>query len=300
MLALIDADLITYSVGFASDRKLYHVMGCDFDTKKEAKEFCDRTDIDHTEITFTVQEEPLEYTLHSVKKLLESILENTKANSYKLYLTGKGNFRETVAVTKPYKGNRDVLHKPRHYDDIKKYLINVWEAEVVEGTEADDAMGLEQWKDLSPILDTERKLADNYSEVYAGTIIASLDKDMDMIPGWHYNWRKKETYWIDENTAKYNFYTQMLTGDPTDNIQGCPKIGEVTAEKILDTCTSYREMAEKTREAYWTSYYKHGKHGSLEEFFETIDDIFIEHAKLLWIKRTLEEELPEEIYGTVY
>lgn len=292
MLALIDADLITYSVGFASDRKTYHVMGCDFENKKEAKEFCDRTDIDHAEITFTVQEEPLEYTLHSVKKLIESILEATKADDYKLFLTGKGNFRDEVAVTKKYKGNRDALHKPRHYEEIKKYLINVWEAEVVEGMEADDAMGIAQWKDLSPILDTERKLADNYAEVYAGTIIASLDKDMNMIPGWHYNWRKKETYWVDEEDAIRCFYKQMLTGDPTDNIQGVPKVGDKTADKILTDCLTEKEMFDKTEEAYYCGYYKHGTHTSIGEFLSSIDNIINEHAKLLWIRRTKEGELP--------
>ena len=283
MLALIDGDIIVYSVGFASDRKLYHVMGCDFDNKKEAKEFCDRTDIDYSEITFTVQEEPIEYTLHSVKKLIESILENTEATDYKLFLTGKSNFRDTLAVTRKYKGNRDVLHKPRHYDEIKKYLINVWDAVVVEGMEADDAMGIAQYTKLA------------VEEHGHDTIIASLDKDMDMIPGMHYNWRRKETYYIDDSTAMLNFYKQLLTGDPTDNIPGVPKIGEKTAEKILAPCTTDKERAEACREAYWSGYYKHGSHTSTEEFFATIDDIFIEQARLLWIKRTHAEVLPPEI-----
>jgi hypothetical protein len=295
MLALIDGDIIVYSVGFASDRKTYYVAGQPFDNKKEAKEFCDTCDLDYdTSITFTVQEEPLEYTLHSVKKLLESVLEATEATDYRLFLTGHSNFRDKIAVTREYKGNRDVLHKPRHYEEIKKYLINVWDAKVVEGMEADDAMGMHQYSDLINY-EYEKDCGDNYTEVWANTIIASLDKDMNMIPGWHYNWRKKEKYWVGEEEAKLNFYKQLLTGDPTDNIQGCPKIGEKTAEKILSTCVTNKDMAEACRETYWTSYYKHGKHSSLEEFFGTIDNIFIEHARLLWIKRTLEEEFPEEI-----
>ena len=148
MLALLDGDLICYSVGFASDKKLYHVEGVSFQYKKEAKEFCDTAGIPYESITSTVTEEPLEYTLHSVKKLIESILEDTKATDCRIFLSGKTNFRDEVAVTKPYKGNRDDMHKPLHYQEIRDYLVNVWQAEVVEGMEADDSLSIEQYKDL--------------------------------------------------------------------------------------------------------------------------------------------------------
>lgn len=298
MLALIDADLITYSVGFASDKKKYHVTGCTFDSKKEAKEFCDRVDIDHSEITSTVTEEPLEYTLHSVKKLIESILEETKADDYKLFLTGEGNFREEVAVTRPYKGNRDKLHKPIHYAEIKRYLIDVWQAEVVEDMEADDAMGIAQWRDYSKY-EYEKSCGDDYTSAFVETCIVSLDKDMNMIPGWHYNWRKKEMYWIDEPEAMRNFYKQLLTGDTVDNIQGVPKIGDKTADKILAACETEEEMYDAVQEAYYLGYYKHGGFSSIEEFLDRIDAVFLEHAKLIWIRRDPEGKLPEVFNGLV-
>ena len=144
MLCLIDGDIIVYNVGFASDKKLYHVEGLSFQYKKEAKEFCDTAGIPYESITSTVTEEPIEFTLHSVKKLIESILEETKATDCRIFLSGDGNFREEVAKTKVYKGNRDDLHKPLHYKEIREYLINVWQAEVVEGMEADDMMGIVQ------------------------------------------------------------------------------------------------------------------------------------------------------------
>lgn len=282
MLCLIDGDIIVYNVGFASDKKLYHVEGMSFQYKKEAKEFCDTAGIPYESITSTVTEEPIEFTLHSVKKLIESILEDTGATDCRIFLSGKDNFREEVAVTKPYKGNRDDLHKPLHYQEIRDYLINVWQAEVVEGMEADDMMGIVQTHNMEHV--------DEYD-----TIICTLDKDLRMIYGRHYNWRTKMTEFIDESTANYNFYKQLLMGDPTDNIQGVPKIGEKTAEKILAGCTDEKEMLDAVLDAYYTGYYKYGNHTDINDFLSTIDDIFLEHAKLIWIRRENTTELPKEL-----
>lgn len=269
MFALIDADLIVYSVGFASDKNNYRIGGLDFSTKKEAIAFAKSIDMPVEEIIKTVTPEPLEYCLHSVKELINSILKETGAIDYRLFLTGDGNFREEVAITKPYKGNRDDLHKPIYYKEIKKYLIDVWQAEVVEGMEADDKIGVHQY---------------NYGIDLSDTIICSLDKDMNMIPGWHYNWRKKEKYWISEKEADYNFYYQMLTGDTTDNIQGVPKIGPKKAEKILAGKTN-KQMSDAVEEQYWIGYYNHIFNKDIKLLLENIDNIIQEHAKLLWIRR---------------
>jgi 5'-3' exonuclease len=44
---------------------------------------------------------------------------------YRVYLTGKGNFRNDIAVTAPYKGNRKDKEKPVHLEAIRKYSIIV-------------------------------------------------------------------------------------------------------------------------------------------------------------------------------
>ena len=64
-------------------------------------------------------------------------------------------------------------------------------------------------------------------------IAVSTDKDMKTIPGVHWNPDKQELVEISEREADYNFYLQVLTGDSTDNYQGCPGVGPKTAEKIL-------------------------------------------------------------------
>lgn len=231
MQALIDSDIVLYSVGFAAE------------------------------------DDPIEYCLHSVKQLLQSIIKESGADSYRLFLTGPGNFREQVAVTKPYKGNRDPLNKPVHYAAIKEYLVKYWNAEVVEGYEADDAMGVAQCGELLNHLGQIF-----YQSGLDSTIICSLDKDMNMIPGWHYNWRKNEKYFVTTTQAIRSFYKQLLTGDSTDNIQGIPKVGPKTAEKILAECTTEEDM-------YWAVLCKYST------YYDKPLEVMTEMGKLLWIWR---------------
>lgn len=225
MLVLIDGDIIRYSVGFAAEG------------------------------------EPLENCLHSVKLMIENICRQTQADEYEVFLTGKGNYREEVATIKPYKGNRDSSHKPTHFEAIKEYLIKVHGAVVVDGMEADDAMGIAQTK---------------------GTCIASIDKDMDMIAGWHYNWRKDLVYQVTPEEADRNFYKQLLTGDSTDNIQGVPGIGPKKAENVLDRHTDFNSGLHE-EDLYWNILELYSLH--YEKPFEAM----MENATLLWIQREKDE-----------
>ncbi len=200
--------------------------------------------------------EPVENALHNCKVILQRILEFTGTEGYRLFLTGKDNYRDIISVTKKYKGNRDGARKPEHYEEIRSYLINAWAAEVVNGMEADDACGITQYEHLEK---------DN-------PILVSIDKDLKMIPGWHYNWVKDEPYFIDQDEADAWFWMQCLTGDPTDNIQGIPKIGEKKADKLL-AGKSLAEMEQVVREEY-NRYY--GDKG---------DETFREMANLLWMLR---------------
>lgn len=62
----------------------------------------------------------------------------------RIYLTGKGNFREKIAEQRGYKANRLDKVKPFHYENLKGYLIAVYGAQVYDGMEADDAMCIDQ------------------------------------------------------------------------------------------------------------------------------------------------------------
>lgn len=151
---------------------------------------------------------------------------------FEYHLTGKDNYRFDYAVTAPYKGNRKNSRKPQHLQALRDHLVSTWGAVVSDGQEADDAMSIRQYAE-----------GDN-------SIIISLDKDLDMVPGWHYNFVKQHKYYVDRDQGLYNFYKQILTGDDVDNIKGCYRIGPKKAEKILEECKTELEMWEACVEAH--------------------------------------------------
>jgi hypothetical protein len=178
------------------------------------------------------------------QRLVETILHDISADSYNLYLTGSGNFRKTISSD--YKANRKGKPLPKHLQAIREFLTSNWDAEVTNGYEADDALGMGQNKD---------------------TIICSLDKDLLQIPGKHFNWVKQELTTIDEEQGIKNFYAQTLIGDRADNIIGVAGIGPVKTEKILSSVASDKYY-QVCRELYKD------------------DERYHLNCKLLWIWRT--------------
>lgn len=171
-------------------------------------------------------------------------------DSWKLFLTGKGNFRNDIAVTAPYKGNRADKVKPQHLAALRNHLVQEWKADMSEGQEADDSIAIEA-----------TKLGDD-------GVIVSLDKDLDQVAGWHYNFVKKEAYYITEAEGLLRLYMQILTGDAADNIIGLHGIGNIKARKMLEDAADETEMFQRCVAAY-----------------DDNEDRVIENARLLFLRR---------------
>lgn len=214
MKALVDADILVYRFGFASEG------------------------------------DPAEFALARLSEFLDNLYVNLPVDEVEGYLTGRGNFRNEVAVTAPYKGTRKA-DKPYHFGLLREYMQKSWGFTEVDGMEADDKLGIEAYKH-----DEEE------------TIIVTLDKDLDMIRGNHYNFVKDEQYFITEEQGIRNFYLQMLTGDKVDNIIGLAGIGPVKSKKMLADCKTEKEMYDVVLEAYDNNL-----------------DRVIENGRLLWILR---------------
>ena len=90
-----------------------------------------------------------------------------------------------------------------------------------DGCEADDLCGI-----YSNVCLKEGKLP----------IICHIDKDLNQIPGLHYNYRHKHEhkYKVSCEDAYHMMLRQCLSGDRTDNIKGIPGIGEVKGNAILE------------------------------------------------------------------
>lgn len=272
MKPLVDADVLLYEVGFA----------CEYG-KEEIPSF--------------------EYAKEIMDARIEGICKAVNATEKPaLYLTGKGNFRENIAKRKEYKGNRKA-EKPFHYPNLKVYLIASYGATVVDGMEADDAMAIAQWnhighlkfkvqkRDGTPV-DLSKYKNDGHAR---STIICTRDKDLRMVPGWHYGWESGKQgefgpEFVDEigylkdkgkkvvGTGLKFFYYQLLVGDSVDNIPGCPGVGPKKAYNLLCDLETEEAMYQVVREQYEEKY----EEGPLEEL--------LEQAQLLWMIREVDED----------
>lgn len=186
-------------------------------------------------IGFTTETEDLHIAYWRMDTLVDRILQETGAGTYQIYLTETHDetaFRRQVYPE--YKMNRKQA-RPIHYLDLREYLCSQWNAQVVKIIEADDALGIEQYRLMEEKIDS---------------VIASIDKDLDMIEGHHYNFVKEEWYNVDYYNAIRNFYKQLLTGDTVDNIKGVPGIGPKKAEGILSELYTEYEMFDTVRDVY--------------------------------------------------
>jgi len=172
----------------------------------------------------------------SYEKAIEDIQWDTNSDEVVVALRGKGNFRYDIAGD--YKGHRakkpalidEALVKRRKAIDKHAYSLGHFKS---DNCEADDVVSI--WADEEPDKDS--------------FVIAHIDKDIDMVTGWHYNFGKRTpVYYIDDDEGWLKLCTQMLTGDSTDNIKGIKGVGPKTAEKLLaDAHTSEEMLAVVTK-----------------------------------------------------
>jgi hypothetical protein len=275
----IDGDPIVYAVGFASEQKRFRTPDDKlFEEEADADRYVGKyydqlladyfpEEDDGFDLWSFIEEvkvqEPLEFVLSSVKRMIADIVAKTEADEYYVWLTGVDNFRDEVATIQPYKGHREGAPKPFFYQQIRDYIIDHQNGVVINGCEADDMLSL--------------------GAVMHGHVIATIDKDLDNTPGEHYNWQKKELYNVSPVEADRNFYCQIITGDPTDNIPGLYRVTGVRAhakfKAKVNACTTPAEMYA----AVVGVYNEAKKQNDLDDL--DVEATILEIGRLLWMAR---------------
>lgn len=221
-LALIDADILVYEAAYRCQQGIEWEPG---EVSKYA-DFEDAIDVFDAGIAL------IEHKAGADKSLL-ALTDGAREK----------NFRRSVWPT--YKCHREAKPgssddgRPLLYQALRQYVRENYEVFQKPGIEGDDTLGILATADLE-WLPVER-------------VICSVDKDLDNVPGWHFNWRKPErlVYYINEREADRNFLLQTLMGDATDGYPGIPGIGPVKAERILNACESDFALYPELPQVLW-------------------------------------------------
>ena len=209
-----------------------------------------------------------------VREKVSGMQRAAAAESVVILLTGSGSHkghRYAIARAKPYQGQRANSRRPKNWRALRELLEQGAFGKTIldYDREADDRFGQFGWADPEH------------------TVIATQDKDMRMVPGYHLDWADNRMFFLPRDTysAVFNdkqygekwFWLQMLHGDTADFIPGLPRAygklcGPVAAEKILAGTYTSEQAAAAVAHAY-RSYYN--------DFW--LDEL-AEQACLLWMR----------------
>ena len=245
-LVYIDADNLPYRIGFSTQRTVYLLDSvgehCSpvlvTKSKHQVNRYLKRDP--ELQVTTLFYVEDFIQALNTLKITLQGIVKGSGCNAFRVILSDEdNNFRDNlIPDSSPiwvgqkhvgYKANRSGSEKPYHWRALRDWLLTMPYTEVTVDEEADDRVSREM-------------LADHVG--------ASNDKDLDNTPGWHYNFIKKERYYVSENQAIRNFYRQALMGDSVDNIPGLKGIGPAKAEGILGPALTPRDLERRVIGAF--------------------------------------------------
>lgn len=289
MKALVDGDILIYMAGHTTEETYWEAYEDEnpaplmaAPTKKELLEalinkYKDKGIPEHIKFNKVRQKGQLDDALLIINVMLQKVRDVLRTEDLEVYISKGTNFRHDIATTRPYKGNRTKDSKPLYYKELKEYMLSI--GTPVIGIEADDMMGIRQME-----------LTGRGSK-WDMSCICSIDKDMNTVPGWHYNWQKDIVYFVDWRDADLWLACQMLLGDSTDNIYGIKGYGKIKVFNTFKDCDTTEEAWREVERIYLETY---GEEEGIKRFRENL--------RLLGILQSRVEiaEVIEELNGHLY
>ena len=203
-------------------------------------------------------DKPLDDILQSTDQIISNILITIGASKY-IGFVGYGKCAERNAVYPEYKANRKDREPLEHLRAIKDHMVDKWKFVGLHGIEADDMVNSVRVK-------------------VEGSIICAIDKDLLMLEGTHYNYKKNEWVTVTEEEADLYFWKSMIIGDSADNIKGLEGKGKAFADKLLDNIPDNNIMRLLVFEEYISQY---GEYYGVIKFYQNYlclkirDDLYV-------------------------
>jgi len=195
------------------------------------------------------------------ESIFTDVTESVFAKDIAMAFGGPTNFRKDIYPDYKRSASRvkTKSNRPDFFYSFKDSLCEREDSMMCVGYEADDQVRI--W-------------ARECEKENIHTVVISVDKDLDCIPGVHFNPKTRKSYCISKSEANFHYWRQIIMGDPVDNIPGVEGIGKVYSQRILSDA---KDRGVKLKHAACYEYHK--KYG--EEGYERL----LFNGKLIHILR---------------
>ncbi|XP_074612654.1 5'-3' exonuclease-like [Acropora palmata] len=172
--------------------------------------------------------------VHILRKFHSQLNKHAGLSDIYAYCLSTKSFRHELDAD--YKSNRRKMWQPplRSYcEESFSTIVPTWQ---YPGYEADDLVGI-------------------LATAIPNCLIVSNDKDLNQIPGNHYDPQKNKLFTVTVDEARKQKYMQWIHGDSVDGIPGIPGIGPRKAEKFLDSL-GFPDISEPEATDHVRAWYK--------------------------------------------
>lgn len=260
-IAIIDADILAFRCSAANEsrsvRATHKTTGqeivCPHRTalKEQIRGVFDLSEFDIEDVQTPAD---ITFAYKAMKTCIEAFKKSCNADKVELYISGEGNFRDSLPLPTKYKSNRTGI-KPLQLQACRDWLINKKGAVVVNGREVDDMLAQRCYEGLKQGVKT---------------IAVTIDGDQNGVAGFFYNWTKmdepklvsglgyieliKDNKDFDGYGRKF-FYAQWVYGDwNTDRFKPAElsgkNFGVVSMYNLLKDCNTDKECVQAVYDQY--------------------------------------------------
>jgi len=223
-IAYVDADSLIYAAASVAQLAYYEVGNELFKSLVDAREHCH---------AIGMSEENIEEYFYPKGKwcavgALRSLMKKCTLDDFGSKLADAYIFVVSVPDAEgktwrehaypDYKETRRHKKSPLWRRFLLNHMKEKYGAAYVEGWEADDIVTtMAYMTEACPLT----------------PVVVHIDKDLDQIPGLHWNWKNAQAYEVTPYDAEYARQWQVLAGDAIDNITGLPGLGDKGATDLL-------------------------------------------------------------------